>query len=103
MKDPRGSSLYRRTKAQWLPTADTTCALCGKHVDTLLPPGYPQSPTVEHTLPIRTILTMTQTWDEAVTLACDTTLWAMAHHLCQSRQGGKVQRGATDRSGFRDW
>jgi 5-methylcytosine-specific restriction endonuclease McrA len=93
--DPRSSRKYQATRQAWLPTADPTCCLCHTHVDALLPAGYPASPTVEHTLPIRVILAQTQTRQAAIDLACDTDLWLLAHSRCQSRQGAAVTNSRT--------
>jgi 5-methylcytosine-specific restriction endonuclease McrA len=102
--DPRSSRKYQAIRKSWLPTADPTCCLCHTHVDVLLPAGYPASPTVEHTLPIRVILAQTQTRQAAIDLACDTNLWLLAHSRCQSRQGAAVTNAAQQRpAGSRQW
>lgn len=91
-RDPRTSHRYRALRAAWLPTAHPVCVLCGKGVDITLPPGLRDSPTVEHIVPIRTILATSSTWAEAVAMCCDTSLWALAHRRCQVTQGAKVGR-----------
>lgn len=89
--DPRDSRRYRTARKRWLPTAEPVCCLCGGEVDMLLPSRYPGSPTVEHTLPVREILAMTETREQAIALACDVSLWSVAHSKCQSRQGAEAR------------
>lgn len=89
-RDPRSHRRYVTTRAAWLPTAHPICCLCGKPVDTTLPGIHPDGPTVEHTLPIRRILTIATSWDEVLALTCDTSLWRLAHKVCQDRQGAHV-------------
>jgi hypothetical protein len=104
--DPRSHPRYQRARKAWLPTADPVCALCGGNIDTLIPGTWPAGPTVEHTIPIRTILAMTDNDADALRMACDTSLWAMAHKKCQSRQGAKAAnegRTKTRRGGSRTW
>ena len=87
-----------------MPTVDPVCALCGGPVDITLPARYTAGPSVEHTLPIRSILAMTQTNKDALDLACDTSLWALAHSRCQSQQGAAVTNNRhRPRRGSRDW
>jgi 5-methylcytosine-specific restriction endonuclease McrA len=103
-KDPRSSHRYRKTRAEYLRTAHHACCLCGKGVDPQLPPGYPGSPTIEHRLPVRRILAMTTTWEEAVALACDTSWWGVAHKGCQDAQGGRASHENDQRpTGVRAW
>lgn len=90
MRDPRSHSRYQATRRTWLPTAHPICCLCGQPVDLTLPATHRYGPTVEHTVPIRSILAMARSYDEALTLACDTTLWLLAHKRCQDRQGAAV-------------
>lgn len=103
MRDPRSHRRYVAARAAWLPTAEPWCCLCSRPVDLTLPAGLPTSPTVEHTLPIRTILAMAGSYAEAVALACDTSLWRTAHLICQQRQGAQAgnrspKRGVRRRS-----
>lgn len=96
MSNPRQHRRYTETRAAWLAGYGGqlgTCVLCGHAVDTSLPGTHPAGPTVEHRLPIRHIIAMTQSDAEALAMACDTTLWALAHKRCQSRQGGKAAGG----------
>lgn len=102
--DPRSTSRYQAARRAWLPTAEPRCCLCGGDVDVLLPAGYPGSPTVEHTLAIRDILAMTETRQQALDLACDTSLWATAHHRCQAQQGARATNARKQpRRGSRAW
>lgn len=102
--DPRTHSRYQRLRREWLRTADPVCCLCGNDVNTALPGRHPQGPTIEHTVPIRLILVQTQTKDEALDMACNTSLWAMAHSRCQSQQGARVTNGRTQpRRSSRRW
>lgn len=111
MRDPRASRRYRTLRITWLRTADPTCALCGGDIDITLPGTHPWGPTVEHTVPVRTILAMTDTWPDALAMACDTSLWAMAHARCQQLQGASVggrivqarNRARAIRRGSRAW
>lgn len=91
MRDPRSHRRYveaaRTYKQQNL---GAPCALCGLPVVS--------APTVEHRLPIRTIRATARDYAEAVALACDQTMWAMAHSRCQSQQGARAanaSRGPT--------
>lgn len=93
LRDPRSSGTYSRTRRAWLAQyrgQPGTCALCGQPVDTSLSGNHPAGPTVEHLLPIRQILATVDTNSAALTLACDVTLWALAHRRCQARQGAAV-------------
>lgn len=82
MRDPRSHRRYvdaaRVYKQQ---NHGAPCALCGLPVLT--------SPTVEHRLPIITIQETARDYAEAVALACDQSMWAMAHSRCQSQQGAR--------------
>lgn len=90
--DPRSTRRYIELSAAWLASLDhATCALCRRPVDLTLPRRHPLGPTVEHTVPVRRILATTSTWAEAVALTCDTSLWAVAHSVCQARQGRAAQ------------
>jgi hypothetical protein len=95
MRDPRRHRRYATAARAFIASHEpgTACALCGEPVDTRLPGTIPDGPTVEHRLPIRTILATAQTQAEALALACDTSLWGVAHRRCQSRQGGEVTNG----------
>lgn len=92
VRDPRSTRRYRTLRAAWLPDHHgEMCALgCGYPVE--------HTPTVEHTLPIRTILAMTNTWAEAVDLCCDTSLWRVAHPRCQALQGARAGYVAQQRA-----
>lgn len=111
MRDPRSHRRYRTARITWLRTADPTCALCGKPIDTSLPGTHPWGPTVEHTVPVRTILDMSETFAQALDMVCDTSLWAAAHVRCQQLQGasagGRIiqarNRARAVRRGSRDW
>lgn len=91
--DPRKHRRYTTAARQYLDThrnQPTACALCGQWVDMATPSTTPAGPTIEHQTPIRWIRTNTQTWAECLTLACDTSRWAIAHRQCQDRQGGQA-------------
>lgn len=91
MRDPRGSAKYQRTRRAWLAGyqgGTAPCVLCGGMVLTSLPGTHKWGPTIEHGLPVRRIVSMSGSFDEAVSLTCDTSLWGLAHFHCQSRQGG---------------
>ena len=93
MRDPRSSGTYTKKRREWLngfQRQPAPCCMCPGLVDTSLPGTHPDGPTIEHTLPIRTILAEARTYREAVAIACDTSLWALAHKRCQSRQGQAV-------------
>lgn len=109
-RDPRTSSRYRRTRAAWLPHHHgERCPLCGRSVDATLPAQYALGPTIEHTVPIRTLRLMASTWDELVALTCDTSAWAIAHTECQRKQGARAGYAAQQRAmgvgrrASRDW
>lgn len=109
-RDPRATRRYRAARAAWLPHHDgEQCALgCGRPVDATLPALYAQGPTIEHTVPIRTLRLMARTWDELVALCCDTNTWAIAHVECQRKQGARAgyaaqQAAMAPRRGSRDW
>lgn len=108
MKDPRSHRRYVQTRAAWLPAqAGRRCCLCGEPVDITLPATSRLGPTVEHTLPIRDILRLANSWAEAVAMACDTSLWDLAHRRCQSQQGARVsnvtRHGRPERKPSRRW
>ena len=90
LRDPRSHRTYRDAATRYITNAPTivTCALCHHPVDTRLPRTTPAGPTIEHTLPIRRILTMAHSQAHALQLACDQTYWAIAHRRCQDAQGG---------------
>ena len=91
--DPRRSNRYMTTRRAWLAGyagQHGTCCMCGQPVDTSLPGTHRYGPTIEHRLPIRTIRAQAQDWAHAVAIACDTSLWALAHNVCQARQGQRV-------------
>ena len=102
--DPRTSRRYQAARKAWLPTADPVCCLCGCFVDVTLPARLPAGPSVEHTVPVRVILATTQSRAEALDMACDTSLWGLAHKLCQDRQGAQVTNSRHQpRGGSRRW
>ncbi len=108
MRDPRTSRRYRNQRAQWIPTqAGLRCWLCDQPVDVTLPGTHPLGPTVEHRLPVREIQAAAATWDDAVAIACDINLWAIAHSRCQSQQGARVsnvtRHGKSERNPSRAW
>lgn len=89
----RSHRRYTQTRAAWLAGYAGglgTCALCGRPVDTSLPGTHPWGPTIEHTIPIRRIHATAATPAEALALACDTSLWALAHLHCQRQQGARA-------------
>lgn len=93
MRDPRRSGPYVRARKQWLAQyagGTGTCVICGGIVDTRLTGNHPAGPTIEHLLPVRRILAHAQTWEQVVALACDTSMWALAHRRCQDSQGARV-------------
>lgn len=106
MADPRSHPRYSRTRRAWLPTADPVCCHCRRPVDTSLPGTHPLGPTVEHTLPVRVILASVGSWADAVDLACDTSLWLLAHKRCNDAQGAHVTNAKARqqvRPGSRRW
>lgn len=107
LRDPRSHRRYAEASAAYIARAPhlVTCALCGEDVDTTLPRTHRRGPTIEHRLPVRTILATCSTQAEALTLACDQNLWDIAHSECQSRQGAGVTnaRGAPVGTPSRDW
>ena len=87
-KDPRRHSRYILAARRYLAALTAAnCALCGKPVDLSAPRTSPWGPTIEHRHPVRLIQRQARDWDEAVAMTCDTSLWAVAHKRCQSRQG----------------
>jgi hypothetical protein len=100
-RDPRSHRRYREARAEWLPRhLGDHCDLCRRPVLDL------STATVEHRLPVRTILLMARSYAEAVAMASDTTTWGIAHSPCQSRQGAAVTNGTAPRSTYRpsrDW
>ena len=115
VNDPRNHRRYLQARKAWLAGYQGrpgTCCLCGQPVNTSLPGTHRLGPTIEHRLPIRVIRATAQTWAECVALACDTSLWGLAHRRCQSRQGQAVttvlnrRRNAARkaaRTASRDW
>lgn len=105
----RSHRRYTQARAAWLAGYGGglgTCALCGQPVDTSLPGTHPAGPTIEHRLPIRHIEATARNRAEALALACDTSLWALAHLHCQRRQGGATRPRAprkTTASASRPW
>jgi hypothetical protein len=106
VRDPRHTHRYQRTRREWFASgeAPTTCCLCGGIVDTTAKHGTPLSPTVEHTVPVRTIITMTPDSAAALDMTCDVSLWRSAHSRCQSQQGARaVNSPAIIRNSSRGW
>lgn len=110
LRDPRSHRRYTTARATWLAGyggRPQPCCLCGGLVDVTLPGSHDSGPTVEHRLPIREILDRSRDNEQALALACDTSLWALAHKRCQSRQGGAVRRkrrpSPVDPAASRDW
>ena len=98
MRDPRSHRRYVESSAAYIAAlggAAVPCAICREPVNTTLPRTHRLGPTIEHRLPIRHIRATAQTWAQAVTLACDTTLWGIAHRGCQDRQGAQVRAAQT--------
>lgn len=93
----RSTHRYRTARALWLAGfkgQPHPCCMCGIPVDTSLPGTHPHGPTVEHQLPIRHIEAMARDFTQAVALACDTSMWGLAHKVCQDRQGAGVVNAA---------
>ena len=89
----RSHRRYTEARARWLAGYGgglAPCVLCGRPVNTSLPGTHPAGPTVEHRLPIRHITAIARDRAEALALACDTSMWALAHLHCQRRQGGRT-------------
>ena len=105
MKDPRRHGTYTRTRRAYLDGfagGPAPCAICGGTVNTSLPGTHPYGPTIEHRIPVRRMRYMVQTWAELLALACDTSLWAVAHQRCQSRQGGRSSAERAPKSASRN-
>ena len=93
MPNPIRGWKYREARTLWLKGLrgqPVPCCLCGLPVDTSADGRLPWGPTIEHTLPIRTIEAMARDHAHAVALACDTSMWQVAHRRCQDSQGAKV-------------
>ena len=106
LRDPRSHRRYIEAANAYVLAAPkyVPCALCDDDVDTDLPRTHSDGPTIEHRLPVRTILATARTQAEALALACDTALWAIAHSRCQSRQGASVtNRRAMEGTPSRAW
>ncbi len=90
MRDPRSHRRYvtaaRAYIAQHPP--GTPCAICGRGIDTTLSGMSTWGPTIEHRVPIRTLKRHAMDDAELLTLACDQTMWGIAHLHCQRKQGG---------------
>ena len=98
MRDPRSHRRYKDTRARYLATAlGQSCAMCGLPVW--------DAPTIEHRLPVRTIIATAPTYHAAVEMACDVSMWALAHASCNSRQGARVTnaRGNAQTRPSRRW
>lgn len=106
MRDPRTSGTYKAARAIWLRNCGTRCALCGGTVQLDLSGMHPYGPTIEHTLPIRTIIATAPDYPAAVAMCCDTSLWQLAHRRCQAMQGARAvnaTRAGTDQRSSRAW
>lgn len=99
MRDPRSHRRYRTAAKAYIAAhpPGSPCCLCGAGIDTTLPSTVAAGPTVEHRIPIRDILTTARNDAEALTAACDTTTWGIAHRRCQDRQGARVTNGPRER------
>lgn len=87
-KDPRGHRRYKvAARAYIAGHASANCCLCGQPVMLTASSNAPYGPTVEHRYPIRRIRAEATTWAECLALACDVSLWGIAHRRCQARQG----------------
>lgn len=83
MRDPRSHRRYvTAATAYKAANLGAPCALCGQPVWT--------RPTVEHRLAVRHIQAIARDYAHAVELACDQSMWAMAHSRCQSQQGARA-------------
>lgn len=107
LRDPRSHRRYVAAAVAFIARSPQVvpCALCDEDVDTTLSRRSKRGPTIEHKLPIRTILASATTQAQALALACDEGLWAIAHSECQSRQGAGVTNGRPERAGTpsREW
>jgi hypothetical protein len=93
--DPRSHRRYVKARALWLAGyggGPAPCGICGGVVNTSLPGTHPWGPTIEHRVPVRVLAQQARNRAELLTLVCDTSLWAVAHLRCQSRQGGASSR-----------
>lgn len=106
LRDPRSHRRYVEAARTYIAQAPALvpCALCDDDVDTTLPRTARLGPTIEHRLPVRTILATAQTQAEALAIACDQNLWGIAHRVCQDRQGaGVTNRTVAEGTPSRDW
>lgn len=106
LRDPRSHRRYVEAANAYVLAAPkyVPCALCDDDVDTDLPRTHSDGPTIEHRLPVRTILATAQTQAEALAIACDQNLWGIAHRVCQDRQGaGVTNRTVAEGTPSRDW
>lgn len=109
IRDPRRHRRYTEARRAYLNSLpdQVTCVLCGAPLSTRIDGRWPHGPTIEHRLPIRTILATATSNAEALALALDVALWAVAHKRCQSGQGGRVKgRSGPPRASYvpsRDW
>lgn len=91
--NPRGSSRYAEAARAYINARRrdaVACALCGQAVDMEAPPLTRWSPSIEHQLPVREIRRIARSYAEAVDIACDQSMWAVAHKICQDRQGAQA-------------
>lgn len=90
MRDPRTASRYQRLRREYIARHDngSPCALCHRPIDLTLPGTAKWGPTIEHRVPVRVLRQHAATWDDLVTLTCDTRTWALSHLHCQRQQGG---------------
>lgn len=105
LRDPRSHRRYVEAARTFIANtpALVPCALCGDDVDTSLPRTHKRGPTIEHRYPVRTILANARTQAEALSMACDVSLWAIAHGECQARQGASVTNGRGEGTPSRAW
>jgi hypothetical protein len=108
--DPRSHRRYVELARKYIAAhTRANCVLCGVPIDLSLPRTAPGGPTIEHRYPIRRIRVEARTWVDCLALTCDTSMWALAHRKCQSRQGAlaanaaRGKRRATTQRHSRQW
>lgn len=97
MKDPRRDHRYAKARRAWLQRVppNTGCHFCGVPVNTGLPGTHPQGPTVEHLVPIHVMLQRADSYRVALDWALDENGWVLAHHRCNSVDGGNKRQNKT--------
>ena len=106
MRDPRSHRRYTDLAAAHIAANQDrpiNCALCGQPINMTSPRTHSDGPTIEHRLPIRTIIKQATSFDEALNMCCDTTKWAIAHRGCQNKQGGHAATQRAPRTPSRQW